>query len=143
MIVAFCGHRNVHDTVAVHQWLDQVVKMLVKEGADEFWSGDKGDFSLFGIGAVTSLKWRYTHLRTVLVQAYIDQEADPLFFDEKLYPPLEDVPRRFAMQQRDRYMALNADVLVMYAVHNFGNSMAIKELAERKGKRVINYPDLP
>ena len=48
-----------------------------------------------------------------------------------------------AMQQRDRYMALNADVLVMYAVHNFGNSMAIKELAERKGKRVINYPDLP
>jgi len=143
MIVAFCGHRKVDEPAEVARWLDKVVGALVREGAVEFWSGGKGEFSYFGVEAVTALQVKHPHLRRVLVQAYIDQEGDPLMYDEKMYPPLEGVPLRFAMQRRDRYMALNADVVVTYAKYSWGNATAVKELAQRKGKRVINYPDLP
>ena len=143
MIVAFCGNATLLNEKEAEAWTRRTVLALLAEGADTFYVGGKGAFDAMAARVAQQCKRQYPLARVTLVQAYIDQEADPLFFDEKLYPPLEDVPRRFAMQQRDRYMALNADVLVMYAVHNFGNSMAIKELAERKGKRVINYPDLP
>jgi hypothetical protein len=74
------------------------------------------------------------------VQAYINQEKNPLLHEDSMYPPLENVPKRFAMPRRNRWMAENADVMVTYAVHNFGNAMAIMQYAQRLGKRVINYP---
>ncbi|MBR5231055.1 MAG: hypothetical protein IKW00_02260 [Clostridia bacterium] len=143
MIIAFCGHRQVEEGEAVCRWLEKVIDVLAREGAEECWFGGKGQFSRCAAETVTKLKTRYPHLRRVLVQAYMNQEGDPLLYDEKMYPPIEDAPLRFAMQRRDRYMALNADVLVTYAKYGWGNSTATKELAQRKGKRVINYPDAP
>ncbi len=144
MIVAFCGHRSVHDSGEVLDWLDRVVAKLMREGAREFWFGDKGDFDSLANISVTALKFeKYPRVRRTLVKAYLNQPYDPVNFDDTMYPPLENVPYRFALLRRNQYMVVNADVMVTYAIYNHGNAMDIKELAERKGKRVINYPALP
>lgn len=139
MIVAFCGHRQVEDA-AVWTWLEKVIAALVEEGAVEFWSGDKSEFSRRAARLAAAYRPR---VRTVLVQAYLRQARDAFIYDESLYPPLENVPPRMAMRRRDQYMMENADVLVMYAVYGWGNSARLRNEALRKGKRVINYPDMP
>lgn len=144
MIVAFCGHRAVHDNYEVLKWLDQVVASLIRQGADEFWFGNKGAFDQLANISVSALKFeRFPRIKRTLVKAYLQQPCDARSFDDSMYPPLENVPPRYAIVRRNRYMALQADVLVTYALYHQGNAMAIKELAERKGKRVINYPALP
>lgn len=143
MIVAFCGHRELFDPPAVKAWLSQVVAAMIEEGAEEFWFGDKGAFDQAALRAVSEKKNALPHLRRTLVKAYLNQAYDPEKFDETMYPPLENAPYRLAMVRRNEYMAMKCDVLVTYAIHNQGNAMRIREFARRKGKRVINYPDLP
>ena len=140
MIVAFCGHREIADEQMVREWLQTVIAQLIAEGASEFWFGGKGKFDAVAADETGKFKAQYPHIRRTLVQAYINQEKNPLLHEDSMYPPLESVPKRFAMPRRNRWMAENADAMVTYAVHNFGNAMAIMQYAQRLGKRVINYP---
>ena len=139
VIIAFCGHREVEDAAAVRTWLQDIFAALLKEGATECWTGGKGAFS----SCAADVARQFPQLRSTLVKAYLSQDCDPKLYTDSLFPPLEDVPRRFAMHHRDRYMAQHADVLVMYVRHSFGNSMNLRDYALRQGKRVICYPDLP
>lgn len=140
MIVAFCGHRQVPDTEKVSAWLQDVIAQLIQEGADDFYFGGKGAFDALAAREVSKFKDRFPFLRRTLVQAYIDQEKDPWLHDDSVYPPLESVPRRFAMPRRDRWMVKQADVLVSYAQYSWGNATAVMEYALRQGMRVLNYP---
>ena len=139
MIVAFCGHREVQDVDAVCTWLHDVIEQLILEGADMFYFGGKGNFDALAAGEVMKFKAAYPALRSTLVQAYMDQEKLPWLHDDSVYPPLETVPRRFAMHHRDRWMVQQADTVVTYAVYSWGNAMRVMEYAQRQGKRVLNY----
>ena len=141
MVVAFFGHREVGDEQSVREWLRNVIVQLIAEGANEFFFGGKGRFDSAAAEEVSKLKAQYPYLRRTLVQAYINQERNPLLHDECVYPPLERVPKRYAMLQRNRWMVRRAEVVVTYAQHSYGNTMAILQYARRQGKRTINYPE--
>ena len=137
MIVTFCGHREVNEPETVKGWLEEVVDSLIHEGADTFYLGGYGQFDALAAAVVREKKERYPQIRSVLVLPYLDREYDASAYDETLYPPLENVPRRYAILRRNEYMVDHADVVVAYVVYSFGGAGKTLKYAERKQKRII------
>lgn len=139
MIVTFCGHREVQEPEKVRKWLYETVEGLILEGADCFYLGAYGRFDSMTADVVRDMKDKYPHIRSVLVLPYLDREYDVSGYDESIYPPLENVPRRYAISKRNEYMVDNADVVVAYVVFSFGGSKKTLRYAERKHKRILQY----
>lgn len=139
MIVTFCGHREVQEPEKVRNWLYETVERLILDGADCFYLGGYGQFDSMAADVVRELKQKYKHITSVLVLPYIDREYYASGYDESIYPPLENVPRRYAISRRNDYMVDNADVVVTYVVFSFGGAYKTMRYAERKRKRVIRY----
>ncbi len=139
MIVTFCGHREVHEPEKVKAWLEGVVEGLIREGADTFYLGGYGQFDMLAEAVVREKKERYPQIRSVLVLPYLDRNYNASTYDEPLYPPLEKVPRRYAILRRNEYMIDHADVVVTYVVFCFGGAYKTTQYAERKPKRMIRY----
>ena len=144
MIVTFCGHRQVEDSEEVACRLNKMLEMLTAEGADVFYLGGKGEFDRLAARVLHTLKQRHPHIRSVLVLSYLNQplhETERELYDETLYPPLESVPKRFAIARRNVWMAEQADVLVAYVRCPYGGAAAMLQCARRRNKRILPVQD--
>ena len=85
-------------------------------------------------------------LRNV-TQDLIEQGATTFYlggygeFDSSVYPPLENVPRRFSISHRNRWMVESADVVVAYVLHDWGGAATTLRCAKQKKKQIISYRD--
>ena len=50
---------------------------------------------------------------------------------------IEAVPRRFAINYRNKWMLTKSDIVVTYVTRNFGGAAQFKELAEKKGANIV------
>ena len=139
MIVTFCGHRDVFDPEAVSAWLNVTIEGLIREGADCFYLGGYGQFDALVAAAVRKQKERYLEIRSVLVLPYLDRSFSASDYDETVYPPLESVPKRYAISRRNEYMIDRSDVVIAFVTHNFGGAYKTLCYAQRKQKRIIRY----
>ena len=139
MIIAFCGHREVQQPENVRKWLEKIVEDLVFEGADCFFIGGYGQFDAMAAGVVLNLKQKYPHIRSVLVLPYLDRKYDATMYDETIFPPLENVPRQYAILRRNEYMVDCADIIVAYVNYNIGGAARTLQYAGRKHKRIIRF----
>ena len=142
MTVAFCGHRNIANPEIVKEWLRQVVDQLIDNGADTFYLGGYGQFDSLASAVIRDLKQQHPHIRSVLVLPYLDRQYPLKRYDETLYPPIETVPRRFAISRRNEYMIDESDVVVAYVLHSFGGAYTTRQYAKREGKIIIDYPSI-
>ena len=99
--------------------------------------GGYGDFDLLCAKVIKKLKKQYPHIRSVLVLAYLHQKYDETLYDETEYPPLENVPKPFAILRRNKYMVENADAVVSYVIYSFGGAAQTYQYALKKQKTVI------
>ena len=139
MVVTFCGHRDISQRDEVREWLADCVEKLIRDGATEFYLGGYGGFDNMAASVVWKLKEKYPFIRSVLVIPYLDREMDTSRYDFTTYPPLEKVPRRFAISRRNQWMVQAADVVVAYVLHSWGGAATTLEYARRKKKRIILY----
>ena len=139
MTVTFCGHRDVPEPELIKIWLNQTIEELIHEGADRFLLGGYGQFDRLAASVVRKQKERYPAIRSVLVLPYLDRKHDASLYDESIYPPLETVPRRFAISRRNKYMIDMADYVIAFVTHDFGGAYTSLCYAQRKHKRIILY----
>lgn len=142
MTVTFCGHSHVNDADELNEWLDNVLDMLIVDGADRFYLGGYGDFDRMSAEAVKAKKEERPGIEMALVTAYLGRQADGETYDYMIYPTLKDVTQRSAIPQRNEWMVDSADVVVAYVTHEWGGAAKTLEYARRCGKRVILYPEL-
>ena len=138
MTVTFCGHSQVANADAVAAALAETIEKLISEGATEFLLGGYGKFDSMAAVAVHNAKSRHPGICSTLVIPYIDRDYDPALYDGSLYPPLETVPRRFAISKRNEWMVTNSDVVVACIQHSWGGAATTLKFAERKKKRIIS-----
>ena len=138
MLVTFCGHSQVPNSAAVAAALTTIIEELIAEGADEFYLGGYGEFDSLAARAVRDAKASHPEIVATLVIPYIDRDYDPALYDGSLYPPLETVPRRFAISKRNEWMVANSDVVVACVQHSWGGAATTLKYAERKKKRIIS-----
>ena len=138
MIVTFCGHSKLNRPDSFSKWLDVILPALIEGGADTFYLGGYGDFDGLAAAAVRKQKESYPHIELVL--AYLDREIDASRYDSTTYPPLEKVPRRYAILRRNEWMVSVSDVVISGVLHSWGGAARTLEFAQRKNKVVLQYP---
>ncbi len=137
MTVTFCGHKNVYQSERVAEQVRQITEELIKEGANEFLLGGYGSFDSIAASVVKSMKQQYPIIRSTLVLPYLDRDYNKDLYDDSVYPPLENVPQKFAITRRNEWMVDQADIVVAYVTHDWGGAAATLKYAERKKKRII------
>ena len=139
MKITFCGHKEVPDREAVEVWLRSVCLELIAEGADEFYLGGYGSFDYMCASVLRELKKEHNQIKLILVLPYLNSNILTDGYDETLYPPLENVPLRFAISRRNEWMVCESDVVVAYVTHGWGGAAKTLEHARRKKKNIILY----
>ena len=134
----FFGHNEIGIGADIRARLYSVVEQEIQNGADIFYLGGYGHFDTMAAKTVWELKKKYSHIRSVLVLAYLNREVDMKYYDETTYPPLENVPLRYAISKRNEWMVTQADTIIAYVTHGWGGAAQTLQYARRKHKRIIN-----
>ena len=79
--------------------------------------------------------------RFYVVLAYLPAEKEKPRADHTILPDLsekiENIPPRFAINYRNKFMLEAADIVVTYVKHSWGGAAKFKLLAEKKNRRII------
>ncbi len=136
------GH---HDTpVSVINSLAVLTHILVEEKhVDKFLFGNQGNFDRMAHKVLTeSVIPEYPGIDYRVVLAYLPtvRPLDPMYHPaETLYPEgLENVPPRFAISRRNRWMVDQSDIVLVYCRYSAGGTASILEYAEKKGKLIFH-----
>ena len=141
MIVTFCGHAQISQSEKIEKWLYDVTQKLIEQGATTFYLGGYGAFDSLAASVLREQKKRYPQIELILVLAYLNTGRNTSGYDGTVYPPLETVPRRFAISHRNRWMVESADVVVAYVLRDWGGAAATLRCAKQKKKQIISYRD--
>ena len=141
MTATFCGHSKLYNqTDDFSKWLDIILPSLIEGGAATFYLGGYGAFDRLAAAAVKRQKAVYPHIMSILVLAYLNQETDVSLYDGTTYPPLENVPPRYAIVRRTEWMVRESDVVISGVTHGWGGAARTLDYARRRQKIIFQYP---
>ena len=84
-------------------------------------------------------KATYPQIEAVLVLAYLNREIDASRYDSTTYPPLENVPPRYAIVKRNEWMVRESGVVISGVTHEWGGAAKTLDYARRKQKVIVQY----
>ena len=142
MIITFCGHSKLSDQATIQAQLTQELRSLLEQENHKFYLGGYGDFDLLAAKVLHELKSEYPELESILILPYLDRQVESSLYDGTIYPPLENVPKRYAISHRNRWMVDQADMVIAYVDHDWGGAAKTLEYAVKKGRRIINLGGL-
>ena len=142
-ICTFFGHRKCHGLDA--SVLRDAIEEQIHQGADEFLVGHQGQFDQMAYRCLRSLQKEYPHIRYCVVLAYLPTQPNAFYeFSDTFYPEgLENVPPKYAVTWRNRYLIDTADICLCYLRHSWGGAYQFACLAKRRGLTVYNLGSLP
>ena len=135
MTCTFFGHRDTPKETEPALRLT-LIDLIENKNATVFYVGNHGNFDAMVRRQLEDLSKTYP-IKYYVVLAYMpSKNAEPN--DHSILPEgIETVPRRFAINYRNKWMLTKSDIVVTYVSHNFGGAVQLKELAEKLNKRVI------
>lgn len=116
----FCGHSRIWEiNHYIASDIDKYMeKLIMIDKADTFYSGGMGAFDRMCEGIVKDLKQKYPHISLCLVVPYMSRELNAKkeyferYYDEMIYPDLEGVFYKAAIQKRNRWMINNCNYMI-------------------------------
>ena len=136
MTCTFFGHK---DTPAFVK--DKLREVIINQieicGVDMFYVGNHGNFDRMVFEILKEMKEIYPNIDYRIVLAYLPKNENNLKNTE--FPEgIETVPKRFAIDFRNRWMINHADSVIAYISHDWGSAAKFVKLAEHKKLCVIN-----
>ena len=144
MIITFCGHSNCLFNDDVKEQLKNIlVGEIIKNPTCKFYLGGYGDFDSLCLRTLRELKKEFLDIELIFITPYLDNNYSKLEFakyhyDDVIFPPLESVPRKFAILKRNEWMVDSADLVIAYLKYSWGGAAKTLEYAKRKKKTIIN-----
>ena len=135
MTVTFFGHKDTPKEIEP-TLRATLVDLIENHGATEFYVGNNGNFDTMVRRQLEDLSKTYP-IKYYVVLAYRPGKNDTPDEHSILPDGIETVPRRFAINYRNKWMLNKSDIVVTYVTHNFGGAAQFKEMAEKQGKTVI------
>ena len=146
-IIAFIGNRQVSDGQSVLKQLLSYFEMFGQYDNDYpvFYCGGYGQFSQIVSDAIDLFRKRNPDIKSekLFITPYITPSYLKTnnymeeFYDGIIYPPLENVPPKYAITRRNQWMIDRCDLLIAYMENPLGNTRKCVEYAVRKGKGVV------
>lgn len=141
MTCTFFGHKNTTNEIE-NQLHKTLIDLIENKKVTTFYVGHQGNFDYLVRKNLEQLTYIYPHIKYFIVLAYLPKQNDYLdteYYAKTIYPDgLESVPPKFAIIKRNHWMINKSDYVVTHVNHNLSNASKFKDLAERKGKIVIN-----
>ena len=144
MIITFCGHSNCLFSDEEKEKLKQLlIKEIRKNPTCKFYLGGYGDFDSLCLRTLRELKKEFQSIELIFITPYIDKNYSKLEFakyhyDDVIFPPLECVPRKFAILKRNEWMVEEADLVIAYVKYSWGGAAKTLEYAKRKKVPIFN-----
>ena len=144
MTITFCGHSNCLFSDEEKEKLKQLlIKETRKNPTCKFYLGGYGDFDSLCLRTLRELKTDFPDIELLFITPYIDKNYSKLefskyYYDDVIFPPLESVPRKFAILKRNEWMVDSADLVIAYVKYSWGGASKTLEYAKRKKKKIIN-----
>ena len=138
--VTFFGHRDTPKEIEPALRLT-LIDLIENKNATVFYVGNHGNFDAMVRRQLEDLSKTYP-IKYYVVLAYMpSKNAEP---DEHSILPegIETVPRRFAINYRNKWMLTKSDIVVTYVTRDFGGAAQFKELAEIQQKLIVNLSAL-
>lgn len=137
MVVSFFGHRRfVERDVNAGEIIAEIEKMAEGEQV-QFYLGEYGCFDAFAHRCAKKYKKLHPETKIIFVTPYIDENYYLLQdseerYDEIIYPELENVPKRYAIDKRNKWIVENSDFIFFYVIVSFGGASNALTHARRK-----------
>lgn len=141
MIITFCGHSKLSEHNKIEVLLTRELRTLLEHGNHKFYLGGYGDFDLLAAKVLYELKQEYPETESILILPYLDRKVDASLYDSTIYPPLENVPKRYAISRRNKWMVEQADMVIACVDHDWGGASKTLEMAQKKKLPIINLAD--
>lgn len=139
MVISFCGHREfTPDAEKEKTIIDTLLKYAQTEQEIICYTGGYGAFDWFTASCINKAKKAAPNIVSCLIIPYITaSHLDRISlhtkeFDEIIYPPLENIPPKFAIIRRNEWMIDNSDLLIAYVKYSWGGAARTLEYAKRQ-----------
>ena len=138
----FFGHKDADSSISP-RLREAITKLMLEQGVTDFLVGNNGKFDYIVYKTLKDIKQEYPDITYSVVLAYLPGEKteyENYYAEEETLLPdgIEVGPARFAIDRRNKWMIEQADYVITYVTHSWGGTAKFKELAEKKGKTVIN-----
>ncbi len=136
MVCTFFGHRDCQD--GIRDKLKAEIEKQIKDGVTDFTVGREGNFDALVLSCLKEEKRKYPDIRYFVVFAYFPTEKECLSDLPTALPDgIEKVPKRFAIDHRNRRMIEQCDRVIAFVTHPWGGAAKYVSLAQKRGKTVI------
>lgn len=138
----FFGHKDADISISP-RLREAIIKLILEQGITNFLVGNNGKFDYIVYKALKDIKQEYPYITYSVVLAYLPGEKteyENYYAEEETLLPdgIEVGPARFAIDRRNKWIVEQADYVITHVTHSWGGAAKFKELAEKKGKTVIN-----
>lgn len=146
--ITFIGHAKLQYNQKVEDKLLEVLEDAIEYEDVTFYMGLNGNFDMLVKKCCMQYKKKHKNAKLIFVTPYIDEAYLSNLkylikdFDEVIYPDLENVPKRYAICARNKYMINQSDLLIAFASLAFGNTYKYINYAWSKRKDFINIEEL-
>ena len=137
MTCIFFGHKDTPDEVK-NKLKETIVNLIEEQDMTNFYVGNHGNFDRMVLSVLKELSKLYPQIRYSVVLAYLTQHTDEDYFNTVYPEGIESVPKRFAIDFRNKWMVQQADIVVAYVRHSIGGAAKFTEMAKKRGIKVIN-----
>lgn len=139
----FFGHRDCPSSIRP-RLRETLVNLIENHAVDMFYVGRQGAFDAIVRSVLKELILEYPHIRYAVVLERIPgkrNDSDPRDYSDTMLPEgIENVPPRFAISWRNKWMIEQSNYAVTYIIHSWGGAAQFAEKAKCQKKRVINLP---
>ena len=133
--VTFFGHRDTPKEIEPALRLT-LIDLIENKNATVFYVGNHGNFDDMVRRQLEDLSRTYP-IKYYVVLAYMPGEKDNPD-EHSIFPEgIETVPRRFAINYRNKWMLTKSDIVVTYVTRPVGGAWEFKEMSARLRKFVI------
>ena len=148
MIITFCGHSDFQPSTKYEKKILDLLEKKLEDQCTEIYLGGYGAFDNFAYDCCKKYKNSHPNVSLVFVAPYLSVEYQKKHLNEFqkkydliVYPEIENVPPKFAIAYRNRYMIEKANYVVAYITRSFGGAYTTYSYAKRNGKPIFNIAE--
>ena len=141
MICSFFGHHDCPNSIKPK--LFETIKNQIEQGITEFYVGNHGNFDGMALSCLRELKRNHADIHYSVVLAYLPANPNSYLPGETIFPEgIEAVPKRFAIDFRNRWIVNHTDMIISYIDHSWGGTAKYVRKAENRGITLLNLTDI-
>ena len=133
--VTFFGHRDTPKEIEPALRLT-LIDLIENKNATVFYVGNHGNFDAMVRHQLENLSKTYP-IKYYVVLAYMPSKNDNPDEHSILPEGIETVPKRFAINYRNKWMLGKSDIVVTYVIRPFGGAWEFKQMVVGQNKYVV------